>query len=69
MGNTMRERSPKPPTTTTALRKISALTPGTKIPYVSHPNYDLSQPIEDIKWDAEKGILYWGPEGPVTADD
>jgi antitoxin (DNA-binding transcriptional repressor) of toxin-antitoxin stability system len=60
--------------------EISALKPGTKKPYVTSygfmkgriwidPNYDLTQPIEDIEWDAEKGILYWGPEGPVHADE
>jgi prevent-host-death family protein len=60
--------------------EISALKPGTRKPYVSSygfmkgriwidPKYDLTRPIEEIEWDAEKGILYWGPDGPVYADD
>jgi prevent-host-death family protein len=60
--------------------EVHALKPVKKERYVSSygcmkgriwidPGYDLTQPIEDIEWDAENGILYWGPEGPVYADD
>jgi antitoxin (DNA-binding transcriptional repressor) of toxin-antitoxin stability system len=32
------------------------------------PGVDLTKPIP-TEWNADKGILYWGKDGPVYADD
>jgi antitoxin (DNA-binding transcriptional repressor) of toxin-antitoxin stability system len=59
--------------------EIAAAKPAKKKPYVSSygfmkglisvtPGVDLTAPIP-AEWNADKGILYWGKDGPVYADD
>jgi antitoxin (DNA-binding transcriptional repressor) of toxin-antitoxin stability system len=59
--------------------ELSAIRPTKKKRYVSSygfmkgmlkvaPGVDLTKPIP-TEWNADKGILYWGKDGPVYADD
>lgn len=59
--------------------ELTATKRAQKEPYVSSygfmkgmikiaPGVDLTEPIP-TEWNADKGILYWGKDGPVYADD